>query len=51
MSPTTVTRLPQGYTLEPRQTRDPRQDERPLLRDREGHILAAVERWSPDVVN
>lgn len=48
MSPTTTeTKLPTGYTLEPRHTAA-RVDERPILRDREGRTLATVERWLPD---
>jgi hypothetical protein len=49
MSPmTSETKLPRGYTLEPRHVCQPRADERPILRDREGRTLAVVERWLPD---
>lgn len=42
-------RIPLGYSLEPRHVCQPRgADERPLLRDREGHVLALVERYVPD---
>jgi hypothetical protein len=49
MSPQTETKIPDGYTLRARETRDPHADERPLLRDEQGRTLAVVERWVPDV--
>ncbi len=52
MSPQVIeTHLPHGYTLEPQRAATPRIDERPLLRDDEGRVLAVVEAWRPDVVN
>jgi hypothetical protein len=42
------THLPQGYSLEARHVCQPRADERPLLRDSRGRVMAIVERWMPD---
>jgi hypothetical protein len=44
----TETQPPDGYTLEPRRTSQPRADERAILRDPDGNVLAVVERWVPD---
>jgi hypothetical protein len=50
MSPQTETKLPPGYTLQRRDTREQHYtDERPTLRDDAGRVLAVVERWVPDV--
>ena len=53
MSPTTnpeTLHLPARWTLAPRQGA-PRADERPLLRDEAGRVMAEVERWTPDLAN
>lgn len=50
MSPTIEElRIPARWTLEPRQGA-PR-EERPLLRDEDGRVRAAVDRWVPDLAN
>lgn len=49
--PTATLRLPPGWLLEPREGCQPRADERPLLRDDAGHVMAEVERWYPDLTN
>lgn len=52
MSPTTnpeTLHLPARWTLEPRQGA-PR-EERPLLRDEDGRVMAEVDRWTPDLAN
>lgn len=52
MSPTIEQiKIPAGFTLERRHVCSPRTDERPTLRDRDGHILAVVEQWRPDAAN
>jgi len=49
MSPTmTETHLPTGMTIERRPQCFVGSDERPLLRDRDGHVLAEVEEWQPE---
>ncbi len=49
MSPTiTETHVPTGMTLERRPQCFIGTDERPLLRDRDGHVLAEVEQWAPE---
>lgn len=48
MSPQiTETHVPDRMTLTRRATCSPRADERPLLRDERGRVLAVVEAWSP----
>lgn len=42
------THLPEGMTLQHRPVCTPGSDERPLLRDRDGHVMAAVEAWTPE---
>jgi predicted pyridoxine 5'-phosphate oxidase superfamily flavin-nucleotide-binding protein len=49
MSPTTnEIHLPTGMTIERRAQCFSGTDERPLLRDRDGHVLAEVEQWQPE---
>lgn len=43
------TRIPDRMTLQHRPVCAPRADERPLLRDEQGHVLAQVEQWRPEV--
>ncbi len=40
--------VPATMTLAPRWLRGPQLDERPLLRDAQGRVLAVVESWSPN---
>lgn len=42
------TRLPSGMTLQRRPQCFTGVDERPLLRDEQGRVLAAVEQWLPE---
>lgn len=51
MSPQTEMKIPERYSLERRPTCSPRVDERPMLRDERGHVLAVVEAWRPDSPN
>lgn len=52
MSPQTVeTRIPDRMTLARRAVCSPRSDERPLLRDERGRVLAVVEAWTPSSTN
>lgn len=44
-------RIPPQLRLEHRHVCAPRQDERPLVRTRDGHVLAVVEAWRPDLAN
>ncbi len=49
MSPTTnETHIPEGMTLQRRPVCTPGSDERPLLRDADGHVIAVVEQWMPE---
>jgi hypothetical protein len=41
--------IPGGYHLERRKRWAPRGDERPLVRDDAGHVLAVVDIYLPDV--
>ncbi len=43
------TRLPPGYQIAPRPVCAPRAEERPLLRDERGRVLAVVEQWAPEL--
>lgn len=46
--------IPDGYELHRRHVCAPRTDERPTVRDQDGHVLAVVESWRPtdnDMVN
>lgn len=48
MSPeVTQTHIPDRYSLERRYACSLRTDERPLLRDEHGRVLAVVEQWRP----
>lgn len=40
--------VPVGYHLERRHQWAPRGDERPLIQDDAGHVLAVVDVWFPD---
>lgn len=52
MSPTQEqVKIPDGWQVTHRATHDPRHDERPVLVDRKGHVLASVEQWSPGEAN
>jgi hypothetical protein len=42
------TKVPVGWSLQTRDTTLPGNDERPLLRDTTGRVLAAVEVWVPE---
>jgi hypothetical protein len=42
------TKLPKGYRITQRPTCQPRQDETKVLRAGDGHVLAAIEAWTPE---
>ena len=47
-----LTTIPIGLKLEPRRiARDEREDGWPVLRDRDGRVLARVERYVPELPN
>lgn len=49
MSPTTEQiRIPDSARLERRPTCHQQNDERPVVRNRDGYVLAVLESWRPD---
>lgn len=49
MSPETEKlHIPDGLVLQQREVCHQRNDERPMLRDDEGHVFAVIEAWTPD---
>lgn len=49
MSPTQEqVKIPDGWQVTHRATHDPRNDERPMVRTRDGHVLALLDAWRPD---
>lgn len=52
MSPTQEQiKIPPALRLERRPVCSPRSDERPMLRTEDGHVMAVVETWRPELVN